>query len=154
MSRKEQWSEGEDKILSSTVQQFVSKNKTKKAAFLEASDKLGRTEVACAYRWNKVLKEKHLQKNEQPQDVLHESSPEVNIEKCIVFLENLKDSANDREIKKLQKEKNDLLLEQKRLKTKLKNLKEKEIKMKQMLAILKEAEELNFDTKKTSKSVH
>jgi prespore-specific regulator len=154
MSRKEQWSEGEDKILSSTVQQFVSKNKTKKAAFLEASDKLGRTEVACAYRWNKVLKEKHLQKNEQPQDVLHEDSPEVNIEKCIVFLGNLKDSANDREIKKLQKEKNDLLLEQKRLKTKLKNLKEKEIKMKQMLAILKEAEELNFDTNKTSKSVH
>ncbi|MFD2681392.1 hypothetical protein [Bacillus seohaeanensis] len=154
MSRKEQWSEGEDKILSSTVQQFISKNKTKKAAFLEVSDKLGRTEAACAYRWNKVLKEKQLQKNEQPQDVLHEDSPKLSIEKCIVFLENLKDSANDREIKKLQIEKDNLLLEQKRLKTKLKNLKEKEIKMKQMLAILKEAEELNFNTNKISKSVH
>jgi RsfA family transcription factor len=153
VSRKEPWSEKEDKILSSIVRQFISENKTKKAAFLKVAENLSRTEAACAYRWNKVVKGKHFQKSEQSKDVLQEDSFEINLEKCIIFLQELKNPTADAEIGQLQKERDNLLLKQKRLKSKLKNLMKKEIKMKQMLAIIKEAEELNVDNNKTAKSI-
>lgn len=56
--RKDAWTEEEDQQLKETVLEYVQNGDTKKSAFKKASEMLGRTVSACAYRWNKELKSK------------------------------------------------------------------------------------------------
>lgn len=48
--RKDHWTEAEDKALAEMVMTFICEGKTQIEAFKEASNSLGRSQLACGFR--------------------------------------------------------------------------------------------------------
>lgn len=129
--RKDAWKEEDDRYLIETVLEYTSNGDTKTSAFKKASDVLGRTVSACAYRWNKELKDKldepsskNLQPTEPPSPITVTATSDndlvsITLEDVIEFLVHLKKNhelitvqeANEA----LQKENEDLHLQQSKL---------------------------------------
>ncbi|MDZ5470862.1 Myb-like DNA-binding domain-containing protein (plasmid) [Bacillus sp. 31A1R] len=57
-TRKDAWTEEDDQFLYETVMEYTQNGDSKASAYRKASDVLGRTVTACAYRWNRQLKHK------------------------------------------------------------------------------------------------
>lgn len=58
--RNDAWSTESDKSLVDIVLNHIRTGKTQLTAFEEASQKLGRTPSACGFRWNGVLRKRHV----------------------------------------------------------------------------------------------
>ena len=56
MLRKVVWSTQDDLLLKDTVIKYVKEGSTLLSAFEEVGQKLNRTAVACAWRWNAIVK--------------------------------------------------------------------------------------------------
>lgn len=56
MSRVDNWTGREDKLLIDTVLDFVRNGKTQLKAFEEVGDKIDRSPEACGFRWNKFIR--------------------------------------------------------------------------------------------------
>lgn len=62
MLLKRRWTEEEDRLLTSTVLDYIKSGKTQLQAFEVVAEKLNRSPDACGFRWNGVLRKKY--KNE------------------------------------------------------------------------------------------
>ena len=61
-NRKDGWLAEEDELLTNTIIEYIKEGKTRKSAIIEASKKLKRSEQACRFRWNSVLRKKYKDK--------------------------------------------------------------------------------------------
>lgn len=59
--RKTNWSEDDDLVLAEVVLRNIRSGSTINAAYKEVSDRLGRTEYACNFRWNNTVKHRYTQ---------------------------------------------------------------------------------------------
>ncbi|PZT57432.1 RsfA family transcriptional regulator [Paenibacillus silvae] len=60
MKRRDEWNNEDDKLLVSTVLQYIRTGKTQLQAFEDVGDKLLRTPAACGFRWNSNLRHKNI----------------------------------------------------------------------------------------------
>lgn len=58
--RQDAWSHEDDVLLAETVLAHIKDGSTQLRAFDEVGDKLNRTSAACGFRWNAVVRQKHL----------------------------------------------------------------------------------------------
>jgi len=58
-TRKDSWTEEDDKVLVDTVLTYIREGKTQLQAFEETATILGRTKQACGFRWNKTLRKQY-----------------------------------------------------------------------------------------------
>lgn len=58
--RQDAWSHEDDVLLAETVLAHITDGSTQLRAFDEVGDKLNRTSAACGFRWNAVVRQKHL----------------------------------------------------------------------------------------------
>ncbi len=111
MSRKNQWTEEENRILANIVTEHIRMGATKTAAFKKAASILGRTAGACSYRWNTVLCKKEPREAEEESPLLLLPPPKVdrdlNVDDIIKYLQSLKGSS----LEELREE-NQLLIKQ------------------------------------------
>jgi RsfA family transcription factor len=129
---KKSWTDSEEMLLMEIVQSYMDKGLSKKAAFEEVSAKIKRTPATCSHHYYAI-------RNKQSKST---KDTAINLQDCIRFL-------NDRsrqqetllgENKILKKEKQELLLVQKKLKDRYSKLSEQQKKLQQLLSIIKEAE--------------
>nr|WP_145401575.1 hypothetical protein [Paenibacillus xylanexedens] len=59
MKRRDEWNSEDDRLLVSTVLQFIRTGKTQLQAFEDVGDKLKRTAAACGFRWNSNLRHRY-----------------------------------------------------------------------------------------------
>ncbi|SDC19869.1 RsfA family transcriptional regulator [Shouchella lonarensis] len=59
--RQDAWSHEDDVLLAETVLTHIKEGSTQLRAFDEVGDLLNRTSAACGFRWNAVVRKKHLQ---------------------------------------------------------------------------------------------
>ncbi|MEQ2526308.1 hypothetical protein WMO40_06305 [Bacillaceae bacterium CLA-AA-H227] len=118
-SRKDKWTEEENQMLRSIVLEHIQMGATKTAAFKRAASVLGRTSAACGYRWNHVLnqtKEPSTASTQlqlpPPKEYVQTSTPELDLDKVILFLQQLKENGSTSED---MKEKEALLKERSHL---------------------------------------
>lgn len=57
---KRRWTKQEDQILVDVIFKHIEKGSTQIAGFLEAGERLDRSSEACGFRWNSVLRKRHL----------------------------------------------------------------------------------------------
>ncbi|RTR35392.1 hypothetical protein EKG37_05795 [Robertmurraya yapensis] len=98
-SRKDKWTEEENQMLRSIVLEHIQMGATKTAAFKRAASVLGRTSAACGYRWNHVLNETEVPSTAStqlqlppPKEYVQTSTPELDLDKVILFLQQLKEN--------------------------------------------------------------
>ncbi|WP_078390876.1 RsfA family transcriptional regulator [Shouchella patagoniensis] len=58
--RQDAWSHEDDVLLAETVLNHIKEGSTQLKAFDEVGDALNRTSAACGFRWNAVVRQKHL----------------------------------------------------------------------------------------------
>src|SRR6476660_1177763 len=58
--RQDAWSHEDDVLLAETVLAHIKDGRTQLRDFDEVGDKLNRTSAACGFRWNAVVRQKHL----------------------------------------------------------------------------------------------
>lgn len=63
--RQDAWSHEDDVLLAETVLTHIKDGSTQLRAFDEVGDKLNRTSAACGFRWNAVVRQKHLNSIEE-----------------------------------------------------------------------------------------
>ncbi|WP_158738746.1 hypothetical protein [Alteribacillus sp. YIM 98480] len=93
MSRKDAWSQKEDKILADSVLNHIKAGLPQLKAFEETAERLKRSKNACGYRWNGVLRKKYKEKIEvakQKCETLGETEQKYNMDKEIDYSINLK----------------------------------------------------------------
>lgn len=117
-SRKDKWTEEENQMLRSIVLEHIQMGATKTAAFKRAASVLGRTSAACGYRWNHVLNqtEEPFSASTQlqlppPKEYVQISAQELDLDKVILFLQQLKVNGSTSE----DKEKEAILIERSHL---------------------------------------
>ena len=64
--RKDSWTVDEDNLLKKIVLTKIEQGLTQISGFEEASTLLGRSKQACAFRWNKNLRQFHIKKDKTP----------------------------------------------------------------------------------------
>jgi RsfA family transcription factor len=139
-SSKRGWKESEELLLMEIVQSYMDKGLSKKAAFEEVSAKINRTPATCSHHY--YANRNKLSISSKPSD--------INLEDCIRFLNDRtrKQKTLLEENKILKKEKHELLLVQKRLKERYSKLSEQQKKLRQLMSIIKEAENYSECTSK------
>ncbi len=154
--RKDAWSDEEDRYLRSTVLKFIEEDQTKSAAFEKVSRELGRTKGACAYRWNRVLKDQSdheevlVKRDIEEIPASHDDQVSFadQLQTCIEYLSTLVSPHDgEQERKELLKERKQLLDKQHELKERYNQIVEKHEKVQQMLSLLQEAENLTSNEK-------
>ncbi|APH04272.1 hypothetical protein [Bacillus weihaiensis] len=140
--RQDAWSNEEDELLAKTILAHIREGGTQSAAYKVVGDKIDRTESACSYRWNSVIrknykeaiKEAKRKKNyirtseeESVQDTSLLSTEQSNsvhqdkkvhsaltLEDCIVFLQQTlyQQSSSATDENSMLKEKNSFLRDQ------------------------------------------
>ncbi|MFS0786203.1 RsfA family transcriptional regulator [Shouchella sp. 1P09AA] len=63
--RQDAWSHEDDVLLADTVLNHIKEGSTQLKAFDEVGDALNRTSAACGFRWNAVVRQKHLRTIEE-----------------------------------------------------------------------------------------
>ncbi|RQW19829.1 RsfA family transcriptional regulator [Bacillus sp. C1-1] len=63
--RQDAWSHEDDVLLADTVLSHIKDGSTQLKAFDEVGDALNRTSAACGFRWNAVIRQKHLRTIEE-----------------------------------------------------------------------------------------
>ncbi|WP_054711421.1 RsfA family transcriptional regulator [Bacillus sp. JCM 19041] len=63
--RQDAWSHEDDVLLAETVLNHIKEGSTQLKAFDEVGDALNRTSAACGFRWNAVVRQKHLSNIDQ-----------------------------------------------------------------------------------------
>ncbi|WP_059102746.1 RsfA family transcriptional regulator [Shouchella shacheensis] len=58
--RQDAWSHEDDVLLAETVLNHIKEGSTQLRAFDEVGDALNRTSAACGFRWNAVVRQKHI----------------------------------------------------------------------------------------------
>jgi len=58
-SRKDSWSEEEDKLLAEIVLRLIKEGRTQLQAFEEVGNQLTRTAAACGFRWNSFVRKQY-----------------------------------------------------------------------------------------------
>ncbi|MEG9296933.1 hypothetical protein V6B33_10745 [Mangrovibacillus sp. Mu-81] len=131
-SSKKGWTEAEETLLMEIVQSYMDKGISKKAAFEEVSAKINRTPATCSHHYYAI-------RNNQP---ISSGDSAITLEDCIHYLSDRTRQQETllRENKMLKKEKQELLLVQKRLKDRYSILSGQQKKLQQLLSIIKEAE--------------
>lgn len=59
MERKDSWTDQDDSAIAEVVLKHIRKGSTQTAAFLEASERLGRSSSACGFRWNSMVRKNY-----------------------------------------------------------------------------------------------
>jgi RsfA family transcription factor len=59
ITRKDNWSEDDDSVLTSTVLNHIRNGSTQLAAFDEVGERLHRTSAACGFRWNGFVRKQY-----------------------------------------------------------------------------------------------
>ncbi|CAG7658931.1 hypothetical protein ACFQI7_32780 [Paenibacillus allorhizosphaerae] len=81
-TKYEVWSPEQDQLLLQTVLKHLGNGSSQKKAFEEAADKIGRTQAACAFRFNAVLRQQH---NEEILSVSHKKGNQLTSSMVIPF---------------------------------------------------------------------
>ena len=76
-TRKDSWTEEDDKVLADTVLTYIREGKTQLQAFEETATILGRTKQACGFRWNKKLRKQYGKLMEKPKQTEQTEPNEV-----------------------------------------------------------------------------
>ncbi|WP_273125048.1 RsfA family transcriptional regulator [Bacillus weihaiensis] len=173
--RQDAWSNEEDELLAKTILAHIREGGTQSAAYKVVGDKIARTESACSYRWNSVIrknykeaieeakrKKNHIRTSieESIQDTSLLSSEQSNsvhqdlaltLEDCIGFLQKTlyQQSSSDIDENSMLKEKNTYLRDQNNeLVSKFNELiKEKEKLEKEYKVLIHVLTEINNQTK-------
>lgn len=122
MQRKDNWSAEDDKVLSSTVLNYIRKSETQLAAFSDVGLKLRRTAAACGFRWNSYLRHKYKSEiTSAKMEKLQRKSParrsvfenQISIDSVIIYLQTLRDDlqASNERIKLLKERIQDVSLQ-------------------------------------------
>lgn len=67
--RKDSWTAEDDRLLKEIVLRKVEEGNTQISGFEEASSVLGRSKQACAFRWNKYLRQDVINRSEPTKEV-------------------------------------------------------------------------------------
>ncbi|MEL3973961.1 hypothetical protein AAEO50_16885 [Rossellomorea oryzaecorticis] len=142
-SSRKGWTDYEEKLLFDTVHSYSEQGLSKKAAFKEVSAKINRSTATCSHHYYAIRKRRETASNDAP----------LTLEDCIHFLLSMQEPGTvSEEKKRLQKEKDELLQVQKELKGRFDRLLKKQEKLRQLLSILKEAE--NFAEAPSGPVIH
>ncbi|MCA1056267.1 hypothetical protein LCM10_14800 [Rossellomorea aquimaris] len=142
---KRGWTQAEEKLLMDLVESYSAEGHSKKEAFEAVSTQVSRSPSTCSRHYYALRKKKSPSSEERP----------ITMEDCIHYLENqpFQIKRTITENNSLKKEKEELIVVQKKLKERCTKLMEQQKKLQQLLTIIKESEKFS-DSSPSSPLMH